>query len=344
MPPFELPPEWREMIRRAQSFRLSPEIREAIENAAKYEIQPAMREAAARAAKFEMSPTTRDALAVALEGAAEQARRASEAWHESFARVIAPTIEQWRLQLPKVQTWAANYGPVLAKVGQQIRDAWRAAMPPNWVDLSAEEVQGAIDRVRDTGFCLVWLPRLDIVRAVLASTPEDTATVLLAHRDQVLDDAERTLADCSQPELELEREAASDAIEALRSGRPRPAQALASSVFTSAIHVFFQVGKTRKIRKLMEDEDPEDAAFSELRLRTIYLAGASALSAFRPERAWPVPRRFNRHNTAHRITREQWTEENALAAVMVAVGLLRELDFWLHLASERDQAEAEDPG
>jgi hypothetical protein len=122
------------MIRRAQSFRLSPEIREAIENAAKYEIPPAVREAAARAAKFEMSPATRDALAAALEDAAEQARRASEAWQQSFARVIAPTIEQWRLQLPKVQTWAADYGPVLAKVGQQIRDAWRAAMPPNWVD------------------------------------------------------------------------------------------------------------------------------------------------------------------------------------------------------------------
>jgi len=47
-----------------------------------------------------------------------------------------------------------------------------------------------------------------------------------------------------------------------------------------------------------------------------------------PGRATPVRRDFNRHNTAHRITAEQWTDANALSAIMLSAALLRELNVW----------------
>jgi hypothetical protein len=37
---------------------------------------------------------------------------------------------------------------------------------------------------------------------------------------------------------------------------------------------------------------------------------------------------FNRHNTARQITAEQWTEANALSALMLCTAFLRELNFW----------------
>jgi hypothetical protein len=103
-----------------------------------------------------------------------------------------------------------------------------------------------------------------------------------------LDDAIACLAEVNEPDVRAEREATWAAIDALRDGHASSAQALAASVFTSLIHVWFEIGKTRKIRKLMaERSTPEDAGISELRLRTIYLAGAKALEQFRPDRAWP---------------------------------------------------------
>jgi hypothetical protein len=328
---FELPPGWEEMLRRLRRVQLSPlaEVREAL----------------AKARLVDVSPLARERLAAA----AEQARRASQAWETGFAASVGPMVEQWRLGRrktvaaalgPVLEQWRARqaqWGPVLAELARRVAEEWREAMPPNWAELEPGELEAVIERVRVTGFCLVWLPRAEIVRDVLAVDACATGRVLLARREEVLDDAEAELADCSQAELELEREAAGDAIEALRSGRWRPAQALAASVFTSAAHVFFGIGKTRKIRKLMAEAEPMDARLAEVRLETIYLAGTAALAGFRPELARPRHASFNRHNTAHRITREQWTEENALSALMLAVALLRELDFWVRIEHAHEE-------
>ena len=54
------------------------------------------------------------------------------------------------------------------------------------------------------------------------------------------------------------------------------------------------------------------------------------LAPARPERL-----RFNRHNTAHRITSAQWTEANALSALMLASSLLREIDHWVVRSEQR---------
>jgi hypothetical protein len=116
-------------------------------------------------------------------------------------------------------------------------------------------------------------------------------------------------------------------VEPERDGHSKPAQALASSVFTSAAHKLFEMG-TKAIRRRMAETHPDDAAIGQLRIRTIYLAGARALEEFRPDKGTPVRREFNRHNTAHRMTVEQWTDGNALSAIILSTALLRELDVW----------------
>ena len=251
-------------------------------------------------------------------------REQSAQLQRMFASTFAPALEQWSLQLPKLNLgWVEQLRPAI----EQFHRAWERALPPNWEGFSTEEVTSTIDRVQNTGYCLAWIPRNQIVREVLAADETDTSRILLARRADVLDDADAVLADVAAPELVLERGAAEAAIRAFRDGHPMPAQALASSVFTSAAHTLFEMG-TKAIRKRMAETHPEKAGIEQLRLRTIYLAGTRALDEFRPDRARPVRRRFNRHNTAHRITAEQWTEANALSAIMLSTALLRELTYW----------------
>lgn len=307
MPDSELPPDWNEVIRRITNYQLPPSVRDAVD----------------KARSFRLTPEVADTIAAIN----EQTRNTLLETQRVFASNVVPSLDRWRLQLPKAQEWFRRYGPMLAQIAENARAIWINALPPNWSDLSFEEVRTVIDRVRDSGYSLVWLPRTEIIREALAAEPSGLSAVLLRRRDDILDDAVACLAEAEDRDLALMCEALLESIAALRDGHPRAAQALASSVFTSEIHSLFEMG-TKAIRKRMAEEDPEDATIGELRLRTIFLAGARALSEYRPDRAWPIRRDFNRHNTAHRITVEQWTEANALSAIMLAVSLLREMDYW----------------
>ena len=261
----------------------------------------------------------------------EQIRQQTEAMQRAFASTFAPTIERWSIQLPQI---SEQVRPVL----ERFRQMWRDALPPNWANFESEDVRATIERIEQTGFCLVWLPRAAILREVLASPADATSPILLAHKVEVLDDAADLLGDVDEPELALERDAAAAALDALRAGHHMAAQALAASVFTSTAHKSFETGKIRAIREQMAETHPEDAGIAQLRLRAIFLAGNKALSGFRFDRAAPA---FNRHDTAHRITAEQWTEGNALSGLMLATAFIRELNGWFRLDRE-EQAAAEE--
>jgi hypothetical protein len=249
----------------------------------------------------------------------------TEALRLSMATAIAPAVEQWSLQLPKISsTFIEQLRPAI----EQWKRAWEEALPPNWKGFDLEEIFEVVSRIEETGYCLVWLPRGEILREVMAADASNTTSILRARRDDILDDATDLLGDVTDADLALERDAAKDAIGALRDGHTRAAQALAASIFTSAAHAFLGMPRTSKIRQVMAEKHPEEAGLSELRLRTIFVAGAEAFAEFRPDKARPVRYRFNRHNTAHRITQEQWTEDNALRALMLAAAFVRELNVW----------------
>lgn len=254
----------------------------------------------------------------------EQLHRQTEAMRRSLAAAVAPAVEQWSLQLPKISTtFVEQLRPIL----EQWKRAWEEALPPNWEGFEPEDISSVVQLIEKTGYCLVWIPRAEILRDIMAAGDAETTKILLAHREEALDDASALLAEVGDDDLALEREAAEEAIRTLRDGHTKAAQALASSVFTSTAHKLFEMG-TSAIRKRMEETHPDDAGISQLRLRAIFLAGARAFAEFRPDRARPVRRQFNRHNTAHRITAQQWTEANALSAIMLASAFVRELDVW----------------
>ncbi len=236
--------------------------------------------------------------------------------------------------LPKFdERWHRQMSEMVRRMAEQ----WEEAMPPNWDGQSPSEILDIVERVEETGFCLVWLPWAELVHQVLAADPAGAEALLLGRRDDVLDDCVAVLAEVVEPEHQLERDAARKAILAFRDGHGEAAQALACSVFTSTLHRHFGAG-TNQSRRLMEVTHPRDATVDKGRLTTIYLAGARALSQFGPDTAQPVCTTFNRHNTAHRITAEQWTDGNALRAIMLATALLREVDWWLERRHRKEAA------
>jgi hypothetical protein len=179
----------------------------------------------------------------------DQVRQQTEGLQQAFASVVTSSFEKWslQLQLPKIGTdWVEQMRPIF----ERLRQAWDDALPPNWEGFEVEEVTAAVERIESTGYCLVWLPRIDIVREVLAADEAATKKVLVARLGDVLADAEAVLIDVTDPELALERDAAGAAIRSFQDRHWMSAQALASSVFTSAAHKTFAMGTPTRPSRL----------------------------------------------------------------------------------------------
>lgn len=257
---------------------------------------------------------------------------------KQIASLALPTFETWQFKIPELPLPKfPDYGKQFAEVARRWHEAFLAAQPKNWRDLGDEDkALDIVEHVRQSNVCLVWLPRASILQEVLDADPADAKTIMLAHRDEVLDDALAVLDACQDEGFALERTAARDAIAALGAGHSRAAQALAACALTSTCHVFFDHGGTGRIAKDMRATDPEDAAIAQLRIRSIFLTSAEALEKFNPVAAKPTYKDFNRHNTAHRITEAQFTAANALAAIVLVAALLREVEEWPRETSEHD--------
>lgn len=264
----------------------------------------------------------------------QEAIDAATAWtrrldriERQIANVALPAIEAWQLKMPDLTRWA-EIADAVAAAAHIWREEYLAALPPNWRDLNDESLAFAIvERIQATKVCLVWLPRADVLQMVMDARVEDVPQVLVGHKDEVLEDAGHLLDDVQATDFARERDAAREAINAFRVGHHRAAQALAATAFTSTCHVWFATGGTGQIAETMRAAQ-DRAGVSQLRIISIFEAAEPALRAFNPLHAKPKFRFFNRHNSAHRITDEQFTEANALAAIMLLAALLRELEQW----------------
>lgn len=266
-------------------------------------------------------------------------KRALDAWaaqnaatiRKLISSVVTPHIEALTLQLPRL----VPHLTVAADFARIWRETWERVQPDNWKALTTEEVSAAFGVMEGTGLCLVWTPREEIVRQLIAEPPPDAFAVVESRRQDILDDLERCLADVDHAEIAEERIAAEEAVQADRAGFHRAAQALCASVLTSVIHGALGEKETGAAHKEFADQHPREAGISQMRLRAIFIVGEMALRGYDPVKDRPPHGRFNRHTTVHRITGKQFTRRNSLSALMLVVPLLRELNFWLYLPDEQ---------
>lgn len=177
--------------------------------------------------------------------------------------------------------------------------------------------------MEETGWSLVWLPRVTLINQLLAADPGSRDAILLAADEEVVEDALTALSEITDPDLQwLASVVRDEAISSYRDGRYVAAQAAATVVFTALFHgpLGFEKFNT------LDDLDPRDGGFREFRLLCILRVFALALKRFDPKDTAAMPKRFNRHASAHRLSQVQYTQLNALVAIMITTSLLRELE------------------
>lgn len=207
-----------------------------------------------------------------------------------------------------------------AEIGARVETAIRESLPANWESMSLADSEKVERLVRVEGVPLVWVPGPKIT-AKLAKEPnrEKAMALLLSEQETVLADAEAVLLQVVEPDFSLLVSKAMKAIEALRDGHGDAAQALAAAIFTSAIHEGLQHDQFGDLRDEAKRNDPQDTTLGGYRRALVLQLTARYVQG--PK--WEQPG-FNRSTTLHRVSQSQYTPENNLAAVMAAVGVLRE--------------------
>lgn len=201
-------------------------------------------------------------------------------------------------------------------------DSFEQSLPTNWRDLDAAEVDRAAGLMGNTGLCLAWVPRAELIRALLAAPDhEDRCQVLVANANEILVDVEAVLLEVSSEELAPIAGAAEEAIRSARAGAPGPAQSHVASALGHIAHGYFGYKNFGPVRERFADVDPiNDVGFAEFSFYAIGRAWVVSVANF-----MQAGDGFNRNFTAHYVGAPHYSEANFLAGLMLLAGLAREL-------------------
>jgi hypothetical protein len=197
---------------------------------------------------------------------------------------------------------------------------WAGLISPDWLppNIGDADLAAVAAICLDEGLPLAWVPRAEIVKALLsAGSRDERQEILLARRADILDDCEAALGEIAH-EWAVE---CRNAIAADRADLPQPAQSHAAGIIDSIVLAFLGEHGRAEAKKRAEapvDDLPLSVAIEHFALRPLFLC----FTRWYPGNADPIPEHFARHATAHAVGQaDVFTPINALVAIMLATSL-----------------------
>ena len=280
---------------------------------------------------------------------------------DSVAEKLVADAEAWRKQVAAITNDVATAAIAQASVVNQINEMLRpiqdalerayanldlswvaealeAGMPPNWREFDSGDVDRILAVMDETGWCLVWSPRADVIRVLIAADDADARhEALLGVKQQVVVDLVACLDGVTHDDSKDYRRADEQAVRAFADGHVEAAQALAASVISAIINGGFRMPSFGDARARFSG-DPKEASIRAFREQAVYNMVANSLQRYFADRGDPVPPNFSRHATAHSVAAEQYNEVNSLASLLLSVAFTKEADVLMHDAEARGAA------
>ena len=213
----------------------------------------------------------------------------------------------------------------------------REAVPPNWVAIEDSDWDidwtAALETMND-GIPLIWVPgSASVGRLLKAGSPEERLAILEESRVAIADDCATVLGEVTTRELSPLAGLAAKAARALGDGHCAASQALSANIFDTWLRgvvrrgVLFTLPSGARFRypRVRQQMHPVDG---DVRLAELKASGAltpviMALAEFDPDDGVSLTS-FGRHATAHAAGPEQYSDVNAVIALMLTTSVLRQ--------------------
>lgn len=255
------------------------------------------------------------------------------------------------LTLRDIQAAAAHIDAPDALIRSRTDPALSSALemyrPPNWHGTGAANDLLVIAQTE--GLPLAWVPPAHVIeRLQNVSTASDREGVLLSARTDILDACWDSLADCTDPELEEDRELVKLSVSALRDGHDAAGMALSVSVGERLAHWavqprvqgFDSKQALKKWRKQWNDRSEYtriDMVFepglsvdkADFNRQVLIAPIPHFFKTFRRGSGKPAPTVLARHVVAHDPTRAHMSRINALKSAMLTTGIVRAQQDWI---------------
>ena len=184
-----------------------------------------------------------------------------------------------------------------------------------------EWVRWLNELVVEDGIPVIWVPRADVVLELFAATDtEARLSVLVRRQAEIVDDCRAVIGNLAK--RGRKRVLAKQAIDAYSDGHMAAGQALAVLVTDEAVRNEVFGGSYKSIPAKVR-RDLGQSPVTRMRLAAAFAPLARLYTEWYPGQ--PVVPHLLRHISVHHAREEQYTQTNALIAIMLMTSIVRAL-------------------
>lgn len=197
----------------------------------------------------------------------------------------------------------------------------RSRVPSNWPDEFQEHLPTLLDMVNIEGIPAAWVPRREILRLLLAAgSPNERSELLIAHRDEILQDCldwvDRLDDEFLAPQLPIARKV----LAACKGGHWEVAAISAVAVVHAVVESLHWASDRQRVQK--HHKLTMELPLSQLLEQSTRAPLVPFYDEWNPKSGKPRPAQLTRHVVSHQLAEDQVSARNCIVAVMLMCSLL----------------------
>lgn len=197
----------------------------------------------------------------------------------------------------------------------------RQSVPHNWSRATEDRLEVLIEMVSGEGIPAAWVPRAEILEALLDASPGDERSeLLIARRDEILEDCACWIDDLEDDFLAPVLPVARQVLDVCRNGHWQVAAIAAVTVVHNVVEALHWVSDRQRVAKY--HRLTMDTPQSKLLEQATRAPLVPFYDNWSPESGQPRPTHVTRHVVSHHLDADQVTERNCIVAVMLMSSLL----------------------
>lgn len=197
-------------------------------------------------------------------------------------------------------------------------------LPPNWHDVNSGGLANLELLLLDEGLALGWVPESKLLQKLFSASSKRERRRLIGRQwKSITSSCRDNIITITDTDLSGYRGFALKAIDALESGYPEAAQALAANLLDTMLRDTLDDASRRQVTG-----QRQRLVLNNLSLKAAIVFGGiwGSFTEFWPSNGDLVPQAYSRHASAHAVGRRQYSRINAVLAVMHVTAYLKLLE------------------